>query len=178
MVCKPVDWVLGIEANSAVGPFSTAVIERGASRADDFDVSAYEAFGNERVVLREPTATLRFCLLAFFGVLGGIIHVESRWLYFGGTALLPLLIYWPRVIVEAGGVTVVNVVKRRLAWTDITALEVRGGYWRQGLVFKVRNGRHVWPYGLLLTGTHDRIGVYDSYRVIHHRWRQAVDRVD
>jgi hypothetical protein len=98
-------------------------------------------------------------------------------LWFGGAAFLLLAAAWPRVIVDRGGLTVVNVLPHRVAWEDIAAVQWRHRWDRTGLFLVLADGRKLWAWGVLTDGYGDGAEWTEAaYRDLEARWRAASDR--
>jgi hypothetical protein len=72
------------------------------------------------------------CLLQ--GLVNSSPNLTVFFLFFGTFAVI--LSLWPRLIVTADGVTVINARARTLAWDEIDAVEARSRHGTMNLVFR------------------------------------------
>jgi hypothetical protein len=84
---------------------------------------------------------------------------------------------WPRVIVEADGLTVINVRRRHIRWQDIQAVEWRNRFGQRMLSFELAGGRRrgVWA---VCTGGLGRAWTYRTYDDLLACWQAATTHGD
>lgn len=108
--------------------------------------------GTGRRVLRNPSTLRNVAVAVPLLVVMGWWSGKTPGLWFGGAAFLALAGVWPRVIVNSGGLTVVNVFPRRLAWTDVAAVQWRHRWGNAGLSLLLADGSRVSAWGVLTNG--------------------------
>jgi hypothetical protein len=86
---------------------------------------------------------------------------------------------WPRVIVEADGVTVINVRRHRIRWQDITAVEWRNRLGERGLSFELPDGRRrsAWAVGTGQVGSDWAYRTYEDMLACWQATRSHADHV-
>jgi Bacterial PH domain len=146
-----------------------------ASHADTSAESVSHHAG--RRVLRNPTTLRNVAVLVPCLVVMGLWSGKTPGLSFGGAALIALAGVWPRVVVDSGGLTVVNVLPRRLAWKDIAAVGWRHRWDRAGLFLVLADGRGLWAWGVLTNG-YGYGWTVDATNEIEASWQAASDAAD
>jgi hypothetical protein len=84
---------------------------------------------------------------------------------------------WPRVIVDGGGLTVVNVLPRRLTWNEIASVQWRHRWGNAGLSLLLADGTRVAAWAVLTNGFGFEWAVA-AHEEIEARRRAAVDGDD